>query len=103
MPALRAVAYYRKSNDDDGGSVDQQREWARTACEKEGGELVREFVDQSKAGWDTAKRTDFHAMLAFCQEQARAKNAIDVVVCWPTNRFSRADSLESAAPIAAVP
>jgi hypothetical protein len=38
MPALRAVAYYRKSNDDDGGSVDQQREWARTACEKEGGE-----------------------------------------------------------------
>jgi site-specific DNA recombinase len=96
MPGIRAVAYYRKSNDDDGGSVEQQREWARVACEKEGLELVREFVDQAKRGWDTAARTDFHAMLAFCQEQARRRTPIDVVVCWHTNRFSRADSLETA-------
>jgi DNA invertase Pin-like site-specific DNA recombinase len=95
MPAIRAVAYYRKSNDDDGGSVEQQREWARVACEKEGLELVREFVDQAKRGWDTAARTEFHAMLAFCQEQARKRTPIDVVVCWHTNRFSRADSLET--------
>jgi site-specific DNA recombinase len=96
MTALRAVAYYRKSNDDDGGSVDQQREWARVACEKEGVELVREFVDQAKAGWDTTRRTGFHEMLAFCQEQAQRKTPVDAIVCWHTNRFSRADSLETA-------
>jgi DNA invertase Pin-like site-specific DNA recombinase len=93
---IRAVAYYRKSNDDDGGSVEQQREWAHVASEKESVELVREFVDQAKAGWDTAKRTDFHAMLAFCQEQARRGTPIDAIVCWHTNRFSRADSIETS-------
>src|SRR6516165_5921814 len=96
MAALRGVGYYRKSDDDDGGSVEQQREWARAACQKEGVELVHEFVDQAKAGWDTARRTDFHEMLRFCQEQARKRDPIDVVVCWHTNRFSRADSLETA-------
>jgi DNA invertase Pin-like site-specific DNA recombinase len=96
MPALRVVAYYRKSNDDDGGSVEQQRGWAQPACEREGLELVREFTDQAKAGWDTAKRTEFHAMLAFCQEQARRKTPIDAIVCWHTDRLSRADSIETS-------
>jgi DNA invertase Pin-like site-specific DNA recombinase len=96
MPAIRAVFYGRKSNEDDGGSVEQQREWARAACEKEGVELVREFADQAKAGWDTARRTDFHAMLAFCREQARKRAPIDAIVCWQTNRFSRADSQETS-------
>jgi DNA invertase Pin-like site-specific DNA recombinase len=96
MPALRAVAYYRKSNEDDGDSIDQQQQWARPACEREGVELVREFADHAKKGHETATRTDFHAMLAFCQEQARKRAPIDTVVCWHHNRFSRADSQETA-------
>jgi DNA invertase Pin-like site-specific DNA recombinase len=96
MAALRGVGYYRKSDDDDGGSVEQQRAWAHAACEKEGVELVREFTDQAKRGWDTAARTDFHAMLAFCQEQARRGTPIGAVICWHTNRFSRADSQETS-------
>ncbi|HEX5270555.1 MAG TPA: recombinase family protein, partial [Gemmataceae bacterium] len=96
MPALRAVAYYRKSNDDDGSSIDQQREWARVACEKEGVELVAEFADQAKKGHETATRTAFHDMLAFCQDQARKRTPVRAVVCWHTNRFSRADSQETA-------
>ena len=96
MPQLRAVAYYRKSNDDDGSSIEQQREWARTAAQKEGVEIVREFADQAKKGHETATRAAFHEMLRFCQEQARKRDPIDVVVCWHTNRFSRADSLETA-------
>jgi site-specific DNA recombinase len=96
MPALRAVAYYRKSNDDDGGSIEQQREWARAVCEREGVELVQEFADQSKKGHETATRTAFHEMLAFCQDQARKRMPILAVVCWHTNRFSRADSQETS-------
>jgi DNA invertase Pin-like site-specific DNA recombinase len=95
MPALRAVAYYRKSNDDDGSSIEQQREWARAAAQKEGVEIVREFADQAKKGHQTASRTAFHEMLAFCQEQARRRAPVQAVVCWHTNRFSRADSIET--------
>jgi DNA invertase Pin-like site-specific DNA recombinase len=97
MPAtLRAVAYYRKSNDDDGSSIDQQREWARAACKREGVELVNEFADQAKKGHETATRTAFHEMLKFCQQQARQGNPIDAIVCWHHNRFSRADSQETS-------
>jgi DNA invertase Pin-like site-specific DNA recombinase len=96
MPQLRAVAYYRKSNDDDGSSIEQQREWARTAAQKEGVEIVREFADQAKKGHETATRTAFHEMLAFCQEQARRRMPIQAVVTWHTNRFSRSDSQETS-------
>src|SRR5262245_38257670 len=92
---LRGVGYYRKSDDDDGESVEQQQEWARPACGQANIDLVREFVDQSKAGWDTAKRDAFHKMLAFCQEEKRRGRPIDVIVCWKANRFSRSDSNET--------
>jgi DNA invertase Pin-like site-specific DNA recombinase len=93
---LRGVFYGRKSDNDDGDSIEQQREWARQACSAEGVELVREFADQAKRGWDTAARTDFHEMLAFCKQQARQGTPIDVIVCWNANRFSRADSQETS-------
>ncbi len=97
MPELiRAVAYYRKSNEDDGNSVEQQREWAHQAAARESVQIVREFTDQAKPGWDTANRTDFHEMLRFCQEQRRAGTPIGAVLCWNANRFSRADSQETA-------
>ena len=97
MPApIRAAAYYRKSNDDDGSSIDQQREWARAACEKEGVQLVGEFADQAKKGHDTASRTEFHEMLKFCQQEWRRGAPVQATACWHTNRFSRADSQETA-------
>jgi DNA invertase Pin-like site-specific DNA recombinase len=97
MPApIRAVFYGRKSNEDDGSSIDQQRDWARTTCQKERVEIVREFADQAKKGHETATRTEFHEMLKFCQEQSRQGTPIDVIVCWHHNRFSRADSQETA-------
>jgi site-specific DNA recombinase len=95
MPAIRAVAYYRKSNEDDGSSIDQQRQWAHEACQKEGVEIVRDFADQAKKGHETATRTEFHEMLRFCQEEARRGTPIQAVVTWHTNRFSRADSIET--------
>jgi DNA invertase Pin-like site-specific DNA recombinase len=96
MSNVRAVAYYRKSNEDDGHSIDQQQEWARQACPKEGIDLVREFADQAKKGHETASRTDFHAMLDFCRQQARGKAPIEAIVCWNPNRFSRSDSQETS-------
>jgi site-specific DNA recombinase len=93
---IRVVAYYRKSNDDDGNSVDQQREWAHEVCPKEGLALVREFADQAKRGWETDRRTEFHEMLDFCRQQARQGTPVDALLCWNANRFSRADSQETS-------
>jgi site-specific DNA recombinase len=94
---IRGVLYCRKSNDDEGESIDQQGRWADEACAREGVVLVASFADQSVAGWDTARRSDFHRMIAFCEEQARLGQPVETVVCWKANRFSRADSLETAA------
>jgi site-specific DNA recombinase len=97
---IRAVAYYRKSNDDDkelGESIAQQSSWAKEAAAKAGVVLVSEFRDQSVSGLKTAGRTEFAALIKFCEEQARLNNPIRAIVCWHPNRFSRADSLETAA------
>lgn len=96
---IRAVAYYRKSNDDRGElgeSIDQQREWAQEKAKKLGLVIVREFADQSVSGLETAKRSGFLEMIEFCEQQENAGNPIEYVVCWHANRFSRANSLETS-------
>jgi DNA invertase Pin-like site-specific DNA recombinase len=93
--SIRAVAYYRKSNEDDGGSVEQQQKWALAAAPRENVEIVGEFSDQAKKGHETASRTAFHEMLAFCQQQARSGRPVGAIVCWHPNRFSRSDSHET--------
>jgi DNA invertase Pin-like site-specific DNA recombinase len=92
---VRAVAYYRKSSEDDGGSVDQQQKWALAAAPSQGVEVVREFADQAKKGHETASRTAFHEMLRFCQQEAKRGSPVEAIVCWHPNRFSRADSQET--------
>jgi DNA invertase Pin-like site-specific DNA recombinase len=93
---LRGVLYARKSNEDDGASVEQQKEWAAAAARREGVEVVASFADQSVAGHDTVGRTGFHEMLEFCRQEHRRKRPVDAVVCWNSNRFSRSDSQETA-------
>jgi DNA invertase Pin-like site-specific DNA recombinase len=92
---IPAVFYGRKSDEDDGGSVEQQREWALAAAPGQNIEIVREFADQAKKGHETAKRTAFHEMLAFCQLRAKQGRPVEAVVCWHSNRFSRSDSHET--------
>jgi DNA invertase Pin-like site-specific DNA recombinase len=93
---IRAVAYYRKSDDDDGSSVEDQRTWAVQACRTENIDLAASFVDQAIAGHATPRRDGFKEMLTFCQKQYQQGDPIDAVVCWNENRFSRADSQETA-------
>src|SRR5262245_39420809 len=93
---VRAVAYYRKSNEDDGSSIDQQQVWAARASEQEDILIEREFADQARKGHETATRTAFHQMLAYCQQRQRDGHPIDAIICWHPNRFSRSDSLETA-------
>jgi DNA invertase Pin-like site-specific DNA recombinase len=92
---IPAVFYGRKSNQDDGGSVEQQLKWARGAAIAQGIEIVREFADQAKKGHETASRTAFHEMLTFCQQRAKKGSPVEAVMCWHGNRFSRSDSHET--------
>jgi DNA invertase Pin-like site-specific DNA recombinase len=92
----RSVAYYRKSDEDDGDSVEQQQQWATSAAPREGVQIVREFIDQAKKGHETASREKFLAMLEFCRQEAKLGRPIKVVTCWKPNRFSRADSQETS-------
>src|SRR5262245_56524158 len=93
---VRAVCYYRMSSDDQEGSIEQQQQWARPTAKRENVEIVAEFTDAGKPGTETAKRTDFLAMLEFCREQQRKRSPIDAILCWNANRFSRSDSQETA-------
>jgi site-specific DNA recombinase len=116
---IRAVAYYRKSNDDRrrkgkgrgkgkqdgddvdrkevGESIEQQQQWAHALAPRENVVLVAEFMDQAKPGWDTARRFDFHRMITFCEEQHRLGRPIEAVVIWHPNRFSRSNSWKTGA------
>jgi DNA invertase Pin-like site-specific DNA recombinase len=94
--AIRAVAYYRMSSEEQESSVEQQTAWAKSTCPGEGISIVAEFPDYAKKGHETAQRTAFHEMLRYCQEQARMKQPIQAIVVWNPNRFSRSDSHETA-------
>jgi DNA invertase Pin-like site-specific DNA recombinase len=89
------VAYYRKSNEDKGESVSQQKAWADAKCPTENIHVIRAFTDQAIAGHDTQRRADFHAMLSFCQEQHRLGTPIECIVTWNPNRLSRSESFET--------
>jgi DNA invertase Pin-like site-specific DNA recombinase len=93
---LAAVAYYRKSNEDGGDSIDQQRTWAAETAAREAITIQAEFADQARTGHETARRTDFHAMLRYCQQRHKDGRPIDCILCWHADRFSRADSQETS-------
>jgi site-specific DNA recombinase len=93
---VRAVAYYRVSTDHREGSIPQQQEAMRPRAEAAGLEIVKEFKDDGISGGGMTKRDAFNAMLAFCQAQKKQGTPISAVVCWDTNRFSRADSIETS-------
>jgi DNA invertase Pin-like site-specific DNA recombinase len=78
------------------GSIEQQREWAVAACAAEGIDVAAEFVDSGRRGHETSKRTGFLDMLKFCEREQAARRSVDVIVCWASSRFSRADSDETS-------
>jgi DNA invertase Pin-like site-specific DNA recombinase len=91
-----SIAYYRMSSDLQDRSIPQQREWAHPAAERESLLIVAEFEDYAKSGTDTGKRNGFQKALQFCQERWKLRRPIRVIVTWNTDRFSRADSVETS-------
>ena len=80
LPTYRAVIYARMSTTDQAGSIEQQLEWAKSACKREGLTVCETFTDAGKSGHATSKRDGFHAMLKYCQGADAISQAVDVVV-----------------------
>jgi site-specific DNA recombinase len=91
MTLMRAVAYYRMSDDQQEESIPQQRTavlaWAKT----HGYVVVREYKDEGISGDKTEKRKGFLQM----REDATRLHDFQAVIVWDQDRFGRFDSLEA--------
>jgi site-specific DNA recombinase len=96
---LRGVGYYRMSTGEQEASIPEQQGWARAAVKAARVDLVREFSDEAIPGSETG-RGGLQAMIAFCEQEAARGRPVGAVVCWDGDRFSRADSIRTAAGLA---
>lgn len=81
----RAVIYTRLSLDrKEGAGLERQEQAARNLAEAHGWEVTHVYVDQSVSAYSGVTRPGYEDMLA----AVRAR-AVDVVICWDTDRLSR--------------
>lgn len=87
---MRGVLYLRMSTDEQDGSIAGQRAALVAYAEKEGHEIVGEYVDEGISGDATEKRLAFQRMLADC-----GSRRFDLILTWDQDRFGRFDPLEA--------
>jgi DNA invertase Pin-like site-specific DNA recombinase len=95
MPALRAAAYYRMSDDRQENSIERQKSQVVPYAEANGYAIVREYTDLGISGDEIIKRKEFQRMLRDAQA-----GAFEVILCDDKDRFGRFDSIDSGEVIA---
>lgn len=96
--AIKVVAYYRMSTEDQTESIQQQKQEVKHFASRNNMEIVQEYADEGKSGSkDTEKRTNFVRML---NDVTKPNQEIVGILCYSTSRFARLDSVE-VAPIVA--
>src|SRR5690242_8939283 len=88
---VRAVAYYRMSDDKQTASIPEQRAAVEKMAGQRGYLIAREYRDEGISGDDTEKRLDFRRMIG----DAGRLGDFDAVLCWDQDRFGRFDPLEA--------
>src|SRR5262245_30339471 len=87
---LRAVAYYRVSTNQQ-ETIPEQRAWAKRCAAGLGFRLASEHADEGIPGDRLDTRPALQALLSALDGRTQA------VLCWDTDRLSRAGSFEAAA------
>ena len=85
-----AVLYLRRSTEKQEQSIDDQRKVLEAYAKAEGYSILEEYTDDAVSGADTARRRDFHRMIA----DARS-GAFHSVLVYDVSRFSRDDPDEA--------
>jgi DNA invertase Pin-like site-specific DNA recombinase len=93
---IPAVLYARMSGRDQEKSPGQQKAEMLPRCRLERVQVVAEFLDEAISGGGMRRRDAYLAMLAFCKKRHAQGDPVRAVVCWNTDRFSRATSMETA-------
>lgn len=92
---ILAVAYYRDgSQDRRESSIPLQQEQVRQWAEKNGFEIIQEFVDQGKSGRNARDRPAFKEMLA---NWVKKRNDFQCVLCLDFSRWGRFTTFDDSA------
>ena len=83
---IRVALYSRISTKDKGQGVRNQTDQLREFCERQGWQIVQEFMD--KASGKRGDRVQFQAMF-----EAASRREFDAVVFWSLDRFTREGTL----------
>jgi DNA invertase Pin-like site-specific DNA recombinase len=89
--SIRAVTYYRMSNDRQETSIPDQRGEVVPYARKQGYQIIRDYKDEGISGDQTEKRAGFQQMIRDAQELGD----FEVILCWDQDRFGRFDPLEA--------
>jgi DNA invertase Pin-like site-specific DNA recombinase len=96
MPAVRAAAYARSSDDKQEASCPQQREWAVRKAAALGMELAAYHEDDGIPG-DRLDRPGLEALFADLGRQQKARRPVPVLLLFDQDRLSRATSWATGA------
>src|SRR5215469_14670487 len=83
---IRVALYSRVSTKDKGQDVRNQTEQLREFCERQGWQIVQEFMD--RASGKRGDRVQFQAMF-----EAASRREFDAVLFWSLDRFTREGTL----------
>lgn len=86
---VRAVAYYRMSDDSQEHSIERQRSQVVPYAERHGYQYLGEYIDEGISGFYVKKRPQFQRML----KDAEA-GKFDVILVDDLDRFGRLDSID---------
>ena len=98
--SIRAVAYYRHSVL--GGqevSFAYQRSQVRAWADKNGVEIIQEFVDEGESGQDPKNRPAFNEML---EHWVKLRNDFQYVLCLDFSRWGRFANMDCSAYFCAI-